>query len=396
MTSKQSPTSSNPTASDSLTIESSKATQVPAGLKGVVVANTEVGAVRGNEGFYHYRQYSAPVLARERNLESIASLLVNGRLPSAEQAEHFRSELGASRLVKPEVAAMMTTVASMAPNPLAALRIALPMIADDTPTLDQNAAQRMSACLQICAVTPSILAAAWRAQSGVTPIAADPSLGHAADFVRMVTGSQPSDAATRAVEIYLALTMDHGFNNSTFAARVITSSGASVSAAIGGAIGALSGPLHGGAPSRVLDMVEAIGNPTNTEAWAKQALANGDKIMGFGHAVYRAEDPRSDLLREVCLEIGGPLVARAQEVEQRMLAVLRQWKPNTVIVTNVEFYAALALHLAGIPPEMFTPAFATSRVFGWCAHILEQAANNKIIRPAANYSGPPVMTLSTV
>lgn len=375
--------------------EPSSRLAVPPGLKGVVVADTSVGAVRGAEGFYHYRQYSAPVLARQESVEAIASLLLNGELPGDEARQQFRAELGSRRLLDTSAAAILGDVATLASDPLAVLRALLPIIIDDTPTLDQTVEQRRAACLHICAVTPSIVAAAWRAQSGLKPLAADPSLSHAADYVRMVSGALPTEAAVRAVEIYLALTMDHGFNNSTFTARVITSSGASVASAIGGATGALSGPLHGGAPSRVLDMVEAIGNPTNTEAWATNALAKGDKIMGFGHAVYRADDPRSDLLREVCLEIGGPLVDRMREVEQRMLAVLREWKPESVIVTNVEFYAALALHIAGIPPEMFTPTFTVSRVFGWCAHILEQAGDNKIFRPAANYNGPSVSTLAS-
>ena len=192
----------------------------------------------------------------------------------------------------------------------------------------------------------------------------------------------------RAVETYLLLTIDHGFNASTFTTRVVTSTGAGVGSALSAAVGALSGPLHGGAPSRVLDMLTDIGEPADTERWAEARLAAGDKIMGFGHAVYRADDPRSDLLKEVAVDLGGDLVDRAVEIEHRMLAVLRAWKPGAVIVTNVEYYAAIVLHLAGLPQEMFTPTFTTSRVVGWVAHLLEQAADNKIMRPKARYVGP--------
>jgi citrate synthase len=192
------------------------------------------------------------------------------------------------------------------------------------------------------------------------------------------------------------LTADHGFNASTFTSRVVTSTGAGVSSAFAAAVGALSGPLHGGAPSRVLDMIEAIGDPANTEAFARTELEAGRKLMGFGHAVYRADDPRSLLLREVAVGLGGELVERSLDIEQRMLDFLAEYKPEATIVTNVEFYAAVVLHLAGIPQEMFTPTFTTSRVVGWGAHVLEQAANNKIMRPKARYVGPEIASLSTV
>ena len=176
-----------------------------------------------------------------------------------------------------------------------------------------------------------------------------------ADYLRMTLGETPRPERARAVETYLSLTADHGFNASTFTARVITSTGADVGGAMAGALAALSGPLHGGAPSRVLDMLEAIGRPDDAEAWVTAELAAGRKIMGFGHAVYRAADPRSETLREVALELGGDLVERAAEIESRLLAFLAGWRPGAVIVTNVEYYAAVVLHLAGLPQEAFTP-----------------------------------------
>ena len=225
------------------------------------------------------------------------------------------------------------------------------------------------------------------------PLASDPSLGYAANWLYRTTGNRPTPEQARAVEQYLIATIDHGFNNSTFATRVITSSGADVAAAIVGGVGALSGPLHGGAPRRAMDMIEEIGDPANTEAWVRRRLADGGKIMGFGHAVYRADDPRSTLLRETAQSFVGrhpdsELVERALDIEPRILTVLRSHKPEATIVTNVEYYASLVLRLAGLSPDLFTPTFTVSRVLGWTAHILEQAANNKIIRPSAAYVGP--------
>ena len=207
----------------------------------------------------------------------------------------------------------------------------------------------------------------------------------------MVTGHDDiGPDAVRLVQTYLALTVDHGFNASTFAARVAASAGADAAACMAAGVATLSGPLHGGAPSLALEMIREIGDPERTEEWMNDRLDQGRKIMGFGHAVYRADDPRSLLLREIAVGLGGELVDRSLEIEERMLRFLATWKPDATIVTNVEFYAAVVLHLAGIPQEMFTPTFTTSRVVGWGAHMLEQAADNKIMRPKARYTGPAV------
>ncbi len=293
-------------------------------------------------------------------------------------------------MVDPALVEFALGLADAGHEPLAALRSLLSIAVDTTPTLDLSPAERRAAALAAIGATPTLVAAIHRRRLGLEPIAPNPTLGHAADHVRMTTGVTADPVRTRAVERYLSLTADHGFNASTFTARVITSTGADVGGILSGALAALSGPLHGGAPSRVLDMIDAIGDPADTERWARTELAAGRKLMGFGHAVYRAEDPRGVLLRSTAIEIGGDVVDRAVEIERRMLAVLRAAKPDAVIVTNVEFYAAIVLHLAGIPQEMFTPTFAVSRIVGWSAHLLEQAAAGKIIRPSARYVGPPV------
>jgi len=369
---------------------SSELLVAPPGLKGLIVADTEIGSVRGDEGFFHYRRYDAVEIARHQTFEAAAALLLDGELPDQQGEGTFRSELASQRSLSPREADALTALAPAISSPLGGLRAALSVVVDDTPSLDLTAEQRRERVLRVVGATPTILAGLYRLSLGQPLLSADPGLGHAADFVRMVSGSTPTPRLARAVETYLLLTADHGFNASTFTSRVVTSTGAGIGSAFGAAVGALSGPLHGGAPSRVLDMIEAIDEPANTENFARTELEAGRKLMGFGHAVYRADDPRSLLLREVAVGLGGELVERALEIEQRMLGFLAAYKPGATIVTNVEFYAAVVLHLAGIPQEMFTPAFTTSRVVGWGAHILEQAANNKIMRPKARYVGPEI------
>lgn len=363
----------------------------PPGLKGLVVADTQVGSVRGEEGFFHYREYDAVEIARHQTFEAATALLLDGSLPAANEEAGVRSAMAAQRRVEANMLSLVAGLTDRVGGALPGLRAALSLLVDDTPTLDLSPDERRDRVLRVVGATPTVLAALHRTSVGEPVLTADPGLGHAADYVRMVTGATPTPRIARAVEIYLLLTADHGFNASTFTTRVITSTGAGVGSVYAGAIGALSGPLHGGAPSRVLDMINAIGDPASTEAWARTELAAGRKLMGFGHAVYRAEDPRSLLLREVALGLGGELVEQAVAIEERMLAFFAASKPNATIVTNVEFYAAVVMHLAGIPQEMFTPTFTASRVVGWGAHLLEQAADNKIMRPKARYVGPPIM-----
>ena len=360
----------------------------PPGLKGLVVADTTIGSVRGAEGFFHYRDHDAIEIARHQTFEGAARLLIDGSLPSAAEESVFRAELARARMVDPKIFDVLAPFAGSGMPPGAGLRAALSLIVDDTPTIDLSPTERRNIALGAAGAVPTILAGLHRLAGGAAPLDPDPGLGHASDFIRLITGSTPNPRLARAVETYLLLTADHGFNASTFTTRVVTSTGAGISSILCAAVGALSGPLHGGAPSRVLDMFEAIGEPSNTQRWAEAQLEADNKLMGFGHAVYRAEDPRSLLLREVAQGLGGELVERAVEIEDRMLALLARWKPDATIVTNVEYYAAVVLHLAGIPQDMFTPAFTTSRVVGWVAHLLEQAANNKIMRPKARYVGP--------
>jgi citrate synthase len=214
-------------------------------------------------------------------------------------------------------------------------------------------------------------------------------LSYAANYLWMLLGEEAPADHVRAIEQYLILTIDHGFNASTFAARVITSTGADLAAAITGAIGALSGPLHGGAPSRALDMLDDIATPDRADTWLRTAVERGERIMGFGHRVYKTDDPRSLFLRGVAQQLGGPLVDFAEQVERTAVDVLAELKPGRQLYTNVEFFAGVVMHTCGIPRDMFTPTFASSRTIGWATHVMEQAADNRLIRPAARYVGPP-------
>jgi citrate synthase len=364
----------------------------PPGLKGVTVADTTVGDVRGSESFYHYRQYSAPDLARSRTVEEVWQLMFDGALPANdEERRKFSRSVRGVRALDPRLAEPLAAIARVVRDPLDGFRALVPLVGaghDMRPTVDIDAAQRRADALLLCAQTPTILAAFHRLAHGQAPLAPDDDLGHAANYLHLVRGERPSEAHARAIETYLVATIDHGFNASTFTSRVITSTGADVAGAVTGGIAALSGPLHGGAPSRAVEMIEAIGDPDNTERWLAAHLAAGRKVMGFGHAVYRGEDPRSRLMREVAESLGGELIERAIPIEQRVLAYMQQAKPDAVIQTNVEFYAGVVMEQCGLPRDMFTPTFNVSRIIGWCAHILEQAANNKIIRPSARYVGP--------
>ncbi len=375
--------------------------EVPRGLKGVVVADTEVGDVRGTEGFYHYRQYSAVELAEQRSLEDVWRLLVDGALPATgSERDAFRAEVAGLRPVPPAVQAVLPAVAA-ASEPMEGLRTALSLAAAARglrPTLDIDARRRRADALFLSAVTPTLLCALHRLRQGQAPVEPDPRLGGAANYLWMLTGVEPDPVAARAVEQYLISTIDHGFNASTFTARVVASTGADFGACVVAAIGALSGPLHGGAPSRALELLDRIGGPAvladpdpvaRIDAVVRPMIEAGDKVMGFGHAVYRTEDPRAVMLRDVARSLGGDRVRLAELVERRVIELLEEWKPGRGLRTNVEFYAGVVMAACGIPPSMFTPTFASSRVIGWCANVLEQTAANKIIRPSARYIGPP-------
>jgi citrate synthase len=367
---------------------------VPPGLAGVVAAETALGDVRGLEGFYHYRQYSAVELATRKPFEDVWQLMINGRLPDEAGREEFAHLVRPARRLPDAVTAELPTIARLAAGSdlLGGLRAALALAGAAYgfgSLYDQTDEQRRQSAIQVGAITPVLVTSLYRLQHDQEPVAPRDDLDHAANYLWMLTGREPDERQWQAINAYLVSTIDHGFNASTFTARVIASTGADLGACVLGALGSLSGPLHGGAPSRALDTLDAIGSQDRIDSWVRDAVTSGRRIMGFGHPIYRTEDPRSAMLKQIARGFGGPLVDFAISVEEGVQRVLDELKPGRGLHTNVEFYAGVVMELCGVPREMFTPTFATARVIGWTAHILEQAQSSKIIRPSSRYVGPP-------
>ncbi len=365
--------------------------EAPRGLEGVIVATTAVGDVRGHEGFYHYRQYSAVDLAASRQFEDVWHLLLFGELPDLARRREFLDELHAHATLPESFRHVLATVAS-AGSPLEVLRTGISLLGAHRalqPLSDIDQATARADAIGLGAAVPVLLASTYRLARGLQVVEPRSDLPLAANYLWMLSGTEPDPEQARALDQYLIIATDHGFNASTFTARVISSTQADLASAICGAIGALSGPLHGGAPSRALDMLDAIGRVENAEAWLRSAVASDQRLMGFGHRIYRTEDPRAAFLRTVAQRLGGPLVDLAVEVEQVALRVLDELKPGRELHTNLEFYAGVVMDRCGIPRDLFTPTFAVARTVGWTVHVLEQMADNRLFRPSARYVGPP-------
>ncbi|HEU4332224.1 MAG TPA: citrate/2-methylcitrate synthase, partial [Lapillicoccus sp.] len=333
-----------------------------------------------------YRQYDAVELARSCSIEEVWHLLLRGHLPNTEELAAFRATIADVQQLAGD------TAAATPGTPMTQLRTDLSILGGTLalePVWDLTPEQRERDAIRVAAQVPVLTAAAYRRSQGLEPLEPRKDLGYTANHLWMVNGVEPTQQHVAALERYLCLTVDHGFNASTFTARVVASTGADVAACVVAALGALSGPLHGGAPSRALDSLDAVGTPENARPWADAQLAAGDRIMGFGHAIYRGKDPRSELLRETAEELGGPLAELAVAAERAIDDALDAARPDRTLRANVEFYAGVVMHECGLPREMFTPTFAVSRAMGWTAHILEQARDRKIIRPSARYAGPP-------
>ncbi len=365
-------------------------TDVPPGLNGVAVTTTTIGAVDGDAGYFHYRGHDATALAEACSFEAVVHLVLRGSVPTERREAEFRAELAAQRALPTEAMAALRSLSATTTDPASLLRTGLSMTGTGlavAPLLDTAPTVRSELALALVARFPTTIAALHRIGSGLEPVDPRHDLAHAANYLWMLNGAEPSPAAARALEQYLILTIDHGFNASTFAARVIASTGSDLVGVATGALAALTGPLHGGAPSRALDALDAIGSPANAAAWTRRELAAGNRIMGFGHAVYRSPDPRSTFLGKVAKGLGGDDVDRARAVEREILRVLAEHKPDRALPSNVEFYAGVVMERAGVPRALFTATFALSRLVGWCAHALEQAAEGKLIRPSSIYVG---------
>lgn len=338
--------------------------EVPAGLAGVAVTTTSVGDVLGDEGLYHYRGRSAVALATSAGFEEVAALVLDASGESA---------IGDGTLPD-EVAELIGRVD---------LRSALSLLGaaiDRRPVTDLDPGERRAVAVRLISCFPALIASVHHGAVR----APRPELGHIANYLWMLTGSEDPDLS-RALEVYCSLTIDHGFNSGTFAGRVVASTGADFGACVLGAYCALTGPRHGAVQSRVLDMLDEIAASGDAEAWMRQALAGRRRILGFGHAVYRVLDPRAPVLRELTARIAPERHAVAVHAEAAAATVLAGRR----IAPNVDLYSPVLLEACGIPSGLFTATFAMARVVGWCAHILEQAAEPKVIRPGAYYVGPP-------
>jgi citrate synthase len=355
------------------------ASNVSDGLEHVVAAETVLSKVDGEAGVLILRGHYLQEIAGRRSFEWLTGVLWQDFVerPLAEAA--LRRDLGHAR---EQAFARMREALPIAARlpPLSALRQLLASVPDDAD----------DAPLLLTATVAVGLAAVIRIRDGGSPVAPDPHAGHAADFLRMLRGTAPSPAEAAALDTYLVSAADHGLNASTFTARVAASTRASLTDAVTAALCALKGPLHGGAPGPVLDMLDAIGPAENAEAWLDAAVMRGDRLMGFGHRVYRVQDPRSDVVKSVVSQLNRDIgrLRYAEAVEQAALAVLAKRKPNRSLQTNLEFYTALLLEALGIPRDAFTGAFAVARVVGWIAHALEQQAGGRLIRPQSDYIGP--------
>jgi citrate synthase len=371
-------------------------TAINNGLEGVVAAETRLSMVDGAAGELVIGGFPLEELAMNATFEESAWLLLTGELPDASQLAGFRQQLGERRMLAPATLELLVRIAESGAPAMDALRAAAGTLGiarrRESTSYAGVAAADWNDALTLLGAMPSIVATYARLRDGLAPVGPDPALGTAAGFLSMLTGQCPPAARVRGLETYLNTVIDHGLNASTFTARVIVSTGSDLVSAITGAIGALKGPLHGGAPGPALDMVFAIGSAANAEPYIRAELAAGRRLMGFGHRVYKVRDPRAGVLAvaaETMFRDGGDLALYelARAVEATALRVLAEHKPERRLQTNVEFYTALLLHGLGLPTALFTPLFAVSRTAGWLAHAFEQRRAGKLIRPQSVYTG---------
>ncbi len=353
------------------------------GLEGIVAAQTEISLVDGANGQLVYRGYVIADLAEEISFEEVAHLFWYGSLPSRAQLDGLAAQLSSVRTLTP---AAMTTLDALPTDsdPMDVLRSVL-SVQGVLPHLQKPTIEH---AVHATAALPTILAAFHRRRKGLDFVKPRPDLGHAANYLYMLNGNEAPPELVRALNTYLVLLADHGMNASTFTARVIASTDSDLASCVVGAIGALKGPAHGGAPSAVMDQLEQIGTAANAEHWLREARNRKERFMGFGHRVYRTYDPRARILKVMCQRLNPRFYDLASKVEETALAILHEEHPERPQATNVEFYSAGVLQAIGLPKDFFPPTFAVSRVAGWSAHVLEQASHNRLIRPQSEYVGP--------
>jgi len=349
-----------------------------------VVTDTALSEVDGERGKLTIRGFDLEELAGKVGFEDIAALLWNGSLPDAEGRESVRRAIARGRALAFDRLHGLGDALTL-PDAMEGLRAATAHLPSGGTPAEEGA--RLTGAV-------AVFAAAWaRKAQDLAPIAPDEALSHSADYARMMLGNVPSEAADRALATYLVTIAEHGMNASTFAARVVASTGSDAVSAIVAGIGALKGPLHGGAPGPVLDMLDAVGSPERATSWIETELSAKRRIMGMGHRIYRVRDPRAAVLERAieALERAGVASGRlllARAVETAAEKILAARHPERPLRANVEFYTAVLLDAVGIPRHMFSATFAVGRVVGWYAHVTEQRAAGRLIRPASNYVGP--------
>ncbi len=354
------------------------------GLEGVTVGETQITHVGGDEGTLRFRGYNATELSAQVSYEEAAHLLLRGELPSPSELQELKSSWYPLRPLPPELVQLVGRI-PRGTLPMEALRSGLSLMGVGMRPFPP----REEDLLPFIARAPTWLAMWYRASRDLPPIPPDTTLGHVSSYLYMLEGRLPDPDLARALEEYFVLLSDHGMNASTFAARVVLSTQSDPSSAMTAAVGALKGPLHGGAPSLVLDMLDAVGTPENAELWVASALERRERLMGFGHRIYKVEDPRAVELKQIARRFATPERFRlAEAVERAGLEALRKVRPHQPLYINVEFYAGVVLEAVGLPRELFSATFGIARTAGWAAHLLEQSRNNRIIRPEADYTGP--------
>ena len=353
------------------------------GLEGIVASQTAISMVDGANGRLVYQGYVIADLAENMSFEEVAFLLWKGRLPARAELDALALELASSRALT-QAATITLDALPRDSDPMDVLRSVVSVQGVE------HRLEKPSVPLAIHATAsfPTILAMFHRRQLGLEPVKPRADLGHAANYLYMLNGKESSPELVHALNTYLVLLADHGMNASTFTARVIASTDSDLASCLVGAIGALKGPAHGGAPSAVMDQLEKIGTADNAERWLREARKHKERFMGFGHRLYRTYDPRARILKAMCERLNPKFYDLASKVEEKALQILHEEHPERPQATNVEFYSAGVLQAVGLPKEYFPPTFAVARVAGWSAHVLEQSANNRLIRPQSEYIGP--------
>ena len=355
-------------------------TRVNSGLDGVVVADTVMSEVDGEAGRLIVRGHALEKLVATRGFEGVAALLWEGYAAGGGDEDAVCKGMAIARQrAFDDVPKLLAATRGL--NPVEGLRVGIGLLPDS---------EAMAHHYLVCGAMPVFLAALLNAEKGMKPIAPDPSLTTAQDLLRMIRGQRAGVVFEKALDAYLATITDHGFNASTFTARVVASTRAGLVSAVLAALCALKGPLHGGAPGPVLDMLDEIGEASRAETWFADAFAKSTRLMGFGHRVYKVRDPRADVLKHTVATLPATAgrLAYAAAVEQGAITALRKYKPGQRLDTNVEYYTALLLEALEIPRSAFTALFAVGRTAGWCAHVFEQEKGGRIIRPQSNYVGP--------